>query len=271
MITISELANKHNYLSNLPFIFGSNIWEYDIKQANINTLRAFNRITEEEYYQLSIAPKLEREIVIGNKIKRDPSIQTDIYKGINEAKYKLLDRYKIRPENVLRIANDAVYIINPKNISNSNTIDIDINNTGKITFVLKGYYTYFMNFKMNSTLFFFGPGDNLGYDIDVIGINDKKLPLHKSFIEFLCRIINSYEYGGKSAALFTFNEFYNNYINRNLPIEYYREFKSTSGYRINAPYASYILNDMSIQNIDRIDIGYNLNILRTIYSYLIAS
>ena len=270
MITISELASKHNYLSDLPFVFGSNIWEYDIRQANINTLRALNRISEEDYYKLSNSPKLEREIVIGNRIKRDPSIQTDIYRGIAEAKYKLLDRYSITPDRVLRIANDAVYIISPKNISNSNAIDIDIG-TGKVTFVLKGFYNYYMNFKKDSILFFFGPGDELGYDIDVIGINDNKLYLHQPFIEFFCRLINSYEYGGKSAALFTFNEFFDNYINRRLPIEYYREFRSSSGFRINSTFASFVLNDISAENINKIDIGYNLNILRTIYSYLIAA
>ena len=111
MITINELADKHNYLSDIPYIFDSNIWEYDISQANINTLRAYNRISEEEYNRLSIAPKKEREVTIGNWIKKDPSIQSDIYRGIAIAKYKLLNQYGISPDRVLRIANDAVYII----------------------------------------------------------------------------------------------------------------------------------------------------------------
>ena len=271
MITLSKLAEKHNYLSDIPFIFDSNIWEYDISQANINTLRAFNRISEEEYYILSVSPKMLREITIGNWIRRDRTIQDDIYKGIAEAKLKLLEGYSIKPEQVLRIANDSVYIISPKNLSNTDSIDININGTGKVTFRLKGYYTYYMNLKLNNILFFFGPGDESGYDIDVIGINDNKLNLHTKFIGFLCKLITSLEYGGKSSALLIFNQFYTQYVNKQLDIDYYREFNATSGYRINSNFENFILNSIEKQHLDRIDIGFNLNILRTIYSYLIAA
>lgn len=271
MITLSDLANKHNYLSSIPFIFDSNIWEYDIAQANINTLRAFDRLSEEEYYRLSNSPKMEREIVIGNKIRKDKTIQEDIYKGITEAKFKLMDECKLTTDRILRIANDSVYIINPINISNTNYKEININGNHKVTFVLKGYYTFFMNFKVNNILFFFGPGDESGYDIDIIGINDNKLYRHNLFLGFLCELINAYQYGGKSAALVRFNEFYNDYVNRNLPIDYYREFNSASCYRINAQFESFLLESIDEKYLNRLDIGFNLNILRTIYSYLVAA
>lgn len=271
MITINELADKHNYLSDIPYIFDSNIWEYDISQANINTLRAYNRISEEEYNRLSIAPKIEREITIGNWIKKDPSIQSDIYRGIAIAKYKLLNQYGISPDRVLRIANDAVYIINPKNITNNNYIDIDINGSSNVTFRLKCCYSFYMNLKSNNVLFFFGFGDTNNYDVSIIGINDNKLYLHNYFITFICDIINAYTYGGKSTALSIFNNFYNDFINRRLSIEYYREFNSRSCYRLNTSYEYFLLDNIDPKYVDKINIDCNLNILRTIYSYLIAS
>ena len=128
-----------------------------------------------------------------------------------------------------------------------------------------------MNLKVNNILFFFGPGDDSGYDISVIGINDNKLLLHSKFLSFLCDIINAYEYGGKTVAITTFNEFYNNYVSKQLPIDYYREFNALSGYRIHSTYESFLLNVIDPKYLDKIDINFNLNILRTIYSYLIAS
>lgn len=270
MITLSELAEKHNYLSNIPFIFDSNIWEFDIRQANINTLRAFNRISEEDYYRLATGPKMDREITIGNWIKRDPSIQTDIYRGITEAKFNLMNQFGISPDQVLRIANDAVYIVSSKLLSNDKYIDVNVNGN-PITFVQKGHYNYFMNLKMNNILFFFGLGDIYGYDVDVIGINDKVLPMHHFFLSFLCALFDNYDVGGKAVSLQVFNNFYNDYINRRLDIEFYREFNSLSGYRFNTSLESFVIQSLDQKYIDRIDINYNLNILRTIYSYLIAA
>ena len=271
MITLSELASKHNYLTSIPFIFDSNIWEYDISQANINTLRAFNRISDEEYRRLSVSPKMEREIVIGNWIKKDPSIQTDIYRGIEEAKYKLMEEGNIDPNRVIRIANDAVCFSSYMNISDLGYKDVYINGNHKVTFRQKGYYTFYMNLKTSNVLFFFGPGDDNGYDVDIIGINNSKLYLHNYFISFIIDIINSYLNGGKNTALINFNKFYNEYINRRLPIEYYREFNSLSGYIIRSTYENFVLEYIDQQYIDRINIDCNLNILRTIYSYLIAA
>ena len=71
---IYELANEHNYLADIPFLFEQNIWEYDIKQANISALRAFNRIDEDNYHRLSLVPKMQREIEIGKMIRDDKSI-----------------------------------------------------------------------------------------------------------------------------------------------------------------------------------------------------
>lgn len=273
MITLSELASKHNYLTTIPFVFDSNLWEYDISQANINALRAFNRISEEEYIRLANSPKMEREIAIGNKIARDKTIQTDIYRAIGEAKYKFLEESNIDPNRVIRIANDAIYFLSPMNISNTNSKDVFINGNNQMTFRMKGYFTFFMNLKSfnNIILFFFGPGDQYGYDIEVIGINDDKLHLHSHFISFLINIINAYLNGGKISALYQFNNFYNDYVCRRLPVEYYREFNSNSKYRINSNYASYVIEYISQDNVDKIDINHNLNILRTIYSYLIAA
>ena len=76
---------------------------------------------------------------------------------------------------------------------------------------------------------------------------------------------------GKKEYLQLFNNFYTDYVNRRLSIEYYREFNSNSGYRFNTQLESFLLMDINPCYIDRISIDCNLNILRTIYSYLVGA
>lgn len=270
MITISDLAKKHNYLSNIPFLFDSSIWEYDISQANINALRAFNRISEEDYQRLSMGPKTDREVTVGKWIRDDRSIQDTIYKGIEIAKLNLMSIGKITPDMVLRIANDSLFVISSRDISNNGIIPVNVNDTQMI-FKVKGYYTYYMKFKKEGILFFFGPGDENGYEVNVIGINNDKLYLHTPFISFLCNLCSAYNTAGKYLALKVFNNFYVEYINRRLGIEYYREFNANSGYRFATHLENFLLMEIDPMYIDRININYNLDILRTIYSYLIGA
>src|SRR5574344_900142 len=86
-------AEKNTYIFDQQIISGSDIWEYDIKQANINMLYSYDVISYEEYSQLANSPKYVREIYIGKreqyekaKNKNNYSITEEtIKKGIIEA------------------------------------------------------------------------------------------------------------------------------------------------------------------------------------------
>ena len=264
MISISELSNMHNYLSkDVLYLFDKKVWEYDIKQANINALRSMNRISQEQYQYLSTAPKMEREIVVGNMIRKDSSIQDSIYEGIRLAKINFLDKNTIQAHEVLRIANDSIYVISP--VEKYNKV-ININGYN-MTFVLKNVYTSYMN--LNNVLFFYkNEYDN--WDIDIKGINKDRLVLVEPFITFLCNLMQIYDNAGQVTALDYFNKFYNDYINKNLSASYYREFNSFTSYRFKTPYGQFMIQNMNENDKDKIDINYNLMILRSIYSYLMA-
>lgn len=172
--SIEDLAMRHNYLSEeINFVFGKKIWEYDIKQANINALRATGRIAQNEYDYLANCIKLDREIYIGNKIKSDPSIQKSIYEGIDTAKLGFLTSNNISIDSVMRVANDALYVLSP--ISQQNTV-INVNGF-PMTFVLKNVFTTYMKLN-NQILFFFSNGSN-EYNVDIKGISDDILQLHQ--------------------------------------------------------------------------------------------
>ena len=266
---ISELARARNYLLKIPFLFVPFIWEYDIRKANINMLLAYGIINQDQYNTYLNYPKLDREIAIGNLIRSDKKIQKYIDRGITDAKYRIMKIYTLDPNKILRIANDAIYIMSPYQPFEDVT-RVPINNdTYEVEFVLKNRFSYYINFNIHNILFFFSLGDDNGYDVDIKGIGNEKLFLHEKFISAICSILVTYEYAGKQSAIDELKEFYNRYINKELDVEYYREFNSFSGYRISTNYETFISNNPF--PMDHIDINFNLNLLRTLYSYLLMS
>ena len=114
-MNIEEIMMKQNYLHPSRYISGR-IVEYDIKSANISTLRMQNIISEEDYIRLSNMPKINREIEIGLMIKNDKEVYNYIQKGIKSAKLALAKANSIDIESICRIANDAVYINSVSNL-----------------------------------------------------------------------------------------------------------------------------------------------------------
>lgn len=264
-MSIKQLAHKHNYLSpDVNCIFDYKIWEYDIRQANINALKSMGRIDDTTYNLLQTSPKQLREVRIGKMIQRDRSLQTSIYDGIEKAKFEFLTQNHINESQVLRIANDSIYVIAPLP---QQITKIDINGHA-LEFVLKNVFGSYIKINKNIQIFISTDSDN--WTIDIKGINDSKLPLHESFLGFLCQLIDYYNNAGRELAIQMLSEFFQNYVNRRLPIVYYRELNSESGFRINGPYETFILSDPNCIPIDIVDISWNLYILRNIYSYLMT-
>lgn len=260
---VKEFSELHNYITKIPFIFESNIWEYDIKQANINVLRAQNKLSDEEYNELSIVPKQMREIVVGKKIQVNKSLQDDIYRGISIAKYKLILQNHINIDNIIRVANDSMYCNQDIPLKNQ---DININNF-TIRFILKNHFTEFLNL---NNIYLFIDLSKEEWNIDVKGIRESNLNLHQSFLGFICKLIYDNNVGGKDIALREFYEYYNSYINRSLDTSNYRELNADSSFRINMGSYSYLLSEYH-DSPYKLDINYNLYLLRILYSYILMS
>jgi hypothetical protein len=107
-------------------------------------------------------------------------------------------------------------------------------------------------------------GDN--YDVDVIGINDNLVPFHEKFISFVCDLVYRIERVGIDDAIKFYQEFYELYINHKLDLEYYREFNTDSCY---TTIGALKFGLWSIDSLDNIDTGYNLFLLRQIWTILL--
>lgn len=248
------LLEKSSYLYPSRYVSGR-IVEYDIKSANITMLHKYKKIDDSYFSFLSHLPKRDREIEIGNLIRLDISYFNTIRDGIKEAKIKLFDSNNIKLNEVIRIANDAVYI--------NRSYDLKYIIFDDVEFKKKSLNSVMMKL-CNLIIFFYCDHDI--FHIDIKGMDEETMKLHENyFLSDLSQIIFLMERVSVESAMEYFNILFDNYINLKLPKEYYRCFDSKSLYKYNK--INFYM--MDIENINDIDINYNLFLLRELWSILL--
>lgn len=255
---MDNLYEKINYSANVPFIFSKSIYEYDIEKANISILYSKGIISKEYYDKLYHAYKLQRQIAIGNLQKQNSEITHILQKGIIEAKKELFELNDIDPGKVLSIKNDAVFLIGK--ILNITSVLND-----NVKFILKNSYNSFVRLSGIEVYYMYNrTTGNEAYSIKGLG---KSEYLHEEYmIDFILFILSSIQTESIESTIGYIKDFYNQYINRNLPIGYYREFNSSSKYII----GEYAVNDIidTIDNKNKLNISYNANILKILMQYI---
>ena len=252
------LYNEKNYTVNLGYLFNNYIREYDISKANINILFAKGVIDQELYNKLYSADRMVRQVYIGKMIKTDNMIQDILNEGVIEYKKKFFEANGITDSYIISIKNDAVFVLN----KNPQILSFD-----NVKFVLKNTYTSFM--RLNELEIYYGYtfGNEV---IDVKGIKDTDLDnFHMAFVNILVTFFNTIQRSGPKLALEYITNVINQYVNLELPIDYYRRFRSSNDYVINGITESYGISWLpdNIESRRSVGIGYNLHLLRTIHMY----
>lgn len=252
------LYREKNYIVNLNYIFNNYIREYDISKANINVLYSKGAIDKNIYMRLHAADRMYRQVYIGKLIQKNPQLQEILNEGIIEYKQKLFEANDINDDDIVSIKNDAVFILNkiPTRLSFDN-----------VNFKFKNIYTSFM--KLNELEVYYG--DWLGKQvIDIKGIKDIDIEVfHMSFLNIIISFLSYIQHGGPYSALQYITNIMNMYANLELPITYYRRFRSSNDYIINSTTCSYAIYDLqdTVENKKILNINYNFNILRILHTY----
>lgn len=254
---VKTIASKSNYLTPLRYQSGR-IVEYDIRSANISILRTYNAIDENYYNYLKNLPKSDREIEIGLLIQRDKNIYNIISKGIEEHRLMFLEANNIKSEQIIRIANDAIYINTPFDLDNrffGDYVEFRQKSISSSILVLSNSIIIFSKYLPNGMI-----------DIDIKGIN-KNIVYHQDYI---CSVLGTAIYMLDNCDIYDtmnyINEFIEKYLKLELSIEYYREFNSQSLYRIKGSEMG--ISYMSESDINLVDITYNYTLLRELWSII---
>lgn len=263
-----KIVSKINYITPERYLTGV-IRELDLKAANISILHSKGMISDDEYNYLRSIPKIDREISIGNMINNTAEknksgeaitttspIYSSIKDGIREAKVWLCRMNNIKEDEIIRIANDAVYI--------NRAVPLQYTNNNGVEFSEKAIYSSLL--QLNGIILFFRYNSDNMLEVDIKGLGKDNERWHNGFmLSVIGQVIILLQKSSASDALNYLSKVYEDYILLKMPIGMYREFNNLSGFRKGNFYLS---NEVGL-DIRQIDIGYNLSLLRTLYGVIL--
>lgn len=245
------------YKADYEYLINVRIQEYDISKANISVLRQHNIIDDDQYNAYCQADKHEREVEMGVWFKQQPHLCKLMQQTVAEAREWFLTENNIEDHQVLYTDNDSITIIDAKS---------DIK-------PYKTQYTEFIGFKMKtiySSFYRLGPIDFLYYGDQntesyrfKYANSEKLISLHKNgFLDLLLTLADTAQTSSFQQTVLMVKDVYRKYVNKEFPIEYYREFNQRSQFKLTPGYAFQYYSDIPPNGLDDTDISYNANLLR---------
>lgn len=181
----------------------------------------------------------------------DILIGDTIYKYTSENKMDwsyLLD--KIEPEKILYLDEYNLVL---------NDIDLDDDN-------LK--VDEYDNFIRVGEFILMTKQDMFGMKQAIVGLDPHNIELHKDyFITLIFKVMNMVSKNNIQLAIDTLRDFYRDYVNGELNIEYYREFNLQSKFKVSSMNYIYYI-DSDLVDVRSLDISYNEKVLRYISSLI---
>lgn len=237
------------------FEIDSEIVEWDIKTANLSICKEYKLLNDKQIAQISSMSKDKRVRTVGLLSRASKKFAKALEEHFNIAVNQFIEQNGLdKDQDIICIKKDAVFVINKK-ISKP---DVGEN----IHFVRKNVYDAFVRLDR----FEFYINDDT---VDVKGLQEQQ-HLHENGI---CHLIKDTVRTASEVKLNDglmneyLSEMVNLYKNHELAIEYYREFNSTSAYRvIDKDGTEFVFNDISEDYLDekgyQLDISYNyMNII----------
>ena len=161
-----------------------------------------------------------------------------------------LEPKKIDPEKILYF-NDHKLVLND--------IDLDDDN-------LK--VDEYDNFIRVGEIILMTKQDMFGMKQTIVGLDPHNIELHKDyFIALIFKIMNIVSKNNIQLAIDTLRDFYRDYVNGELNIEYYREFNLQSKFKVSSMNYIYYI-DSDLVDVRSLDISYNEKVLRYISSLI---
>lgn len=263
----SHLWEKTYWTAPINYITSTYIREYDISKANINVLLTIGAIDQKTYDYLYRLPKMAREVMVGYMMadRKEEKLAQKVLHGIKEYRRLFFEANEIQDYSVLAIKNDAIYLIEA--IPKITAFDL-------IEFKHKQTYTSFykLDKKFNKELYYRLDIPNDIELLDINGLNNEAYKMHELYmIDFLKALFGTIETAGLEESIKLLQSFAEQYINKALPIDYYRRFDNRCGYDTiihNSIGDIYNIKYLGEKDRDLIEIGHNYAILMNLYRYL---
>lgn len=157
---------------------------------------------------------------------------------------------KIEPEKILYL-NDYNLVLNDNDLDDDN-LKVD----------------EYDNFIRVGEFILMTKQDMFGMKQAIVGLDPHNIELHKDyFIALIFKIMNMVSKNNIQLAIDTLRDFYRDYVNGELNIEYYREFNLQSKFKVSSMNYIYYI-DSDLVDVRSLDISYNEKVLRYISSLI---
>lgn len=257
------LWEKKNYLLDIDYLIATTISEYDIRKANISVLYSEGVINKDYYDYLYSADRMTRQVEVGYMIKDNKEVGDILANGIAKYRKLFFEANDISDNDILSIKNDAIFVMRKKPL---------VTTFGNVEFVNKNTYSSFIKILRNKEIYINSDMINQSMTIDIKGISDENLEKHR---DYMMRVIGDIAYfievGDIKSGLEYISSFYTQYINRQLPIGFYRSFDDLSNFMVLTGSSCYQLDNCFDNRMAAIvDISCNVNVIRDLYGILIS-
>lgn len=239
---VSSLYEKHNYLNkNISYIINQEIIEYDIQSAGFNLIKYFKLVTNDKIQYLESLPRQHRQIQIGLYQKEDRTLIRRLNDAFKAARKLFFEANHIEDDDVISIKKDAIIMGRRCNKEKFDNISFREKNEYSSYYYLNKYEFYFN-----------------AYGVDVKGINDKLLLLHRDYmLDFLYNFFKMNETSPRKSVIRMIKDFSFYYKEQKLPIDYYRQLDSNSLFMLKQKYRNEMVGVKFIDDITKIETGYN--------------
>lgn len=251
------IANQHVYVNYNIGLLKSIIREYDMKEAGFNLIKEYGLLKQSKIkYLEENFTKQERTIEIG-KLQCDNGIFTrNLMDAFKKARLIFCEQNELENEDILSVKKDAIFVIKKpcRNLKVGKNIEFSMKNR---------YSSYCC---LNKIEFYYSVWTD---SFDIKGAADKEHPL----LKHICSIIKLNEKASNKELIFrSLQKLRLEYLERKLPIEFYREINPNKAFRLKDSYTKYLLylDEIDDELLDKIDISYNyMNFIVPLISTLI--
>lgn len=239
-----ELWKKTGYLNkDIDYLFNCEIREYDLKAADMSLMKQFKLVSAETIASLEKMDNQARHVRTG-MMQKDKKFAKVLVEAFKEARRMFFEANDIETSDVLSIKKDAIFIINKDCVHHT---------FGALDFRIKNRYLGYMN--LNRLELYFTDSNT---PLDVKGLGKEAPEKHKDYLLDFIRDVFSYRiYNSYPQLIHLITEFITAYRNRELDIGYYRQMDSQSYFRVRDHDEDILIDGVSEDAIDQIDISYN--------------
>lgn len=234
----------------IPFITNEEIAEWDIHSANTSLMRYYNLCDESLINKIEKMDKDKRVVFIGKMMRKSKEFSIQLEDAFTNILKEFIKANNLEEEDIISYKKDAIFVRNKHITTNTfgDSVCFSPKNIYSGCILIPKYEFYY------------------SYDkIDVKGISDSLLSLHENgvlaFINGLMEI--SHDWLQMNRFLKSYAE---NYKNRYLLFDAYREFNNDSKFRVNLG-SEVLMDDIDEDLLSSTTILYNyLNIYLPVLS-----